>query len=131
MATATGLLALGALIGVAVAQGTGDDPAGTTMTHDGTTITYDGSHVHTEPLGSRTMPFDVERSRHVFRRLHDGGVQVVANTEDAAEQVRLIRSTSERSAAASRTETSAIRLRSTGTTCRGLRRSSAGTVASE
>ena len=93
LASAIGLLMLGALVGVAVAQGTGDDP-GTTMTHDGTTMTHDGSHTHTQPLGSGTMPFDVERSKHVFRRMHDGGVQVVANTDGAVdvEQVRLIRS---------------------------------------
>jgi len=85
-AAAIGLLALGALVGVALAQGAGDDPAGTTMTHV-------GSDMHTQPLGSDRMPFDIERSTHVFRRLRNGGVQLVVSDDPAdAEQVRLIRS---------------------------------------
>jgi hypothetical protein len=80
------LLALGALVGVALAQGTRNEPADTTMTHD-------GSRTDKQPLGSDRMPFDIERSTHVFRRLHDGGVQLVATDNPAdVEQVHLIRS---------------------------------------
>jgi hypothetical protein len=77
------LLTAGVLVGVALAH-TGGGNAATTMTHDTT---------HTEPLGSNVMPFDVERSTHLFRRLKNGGVQLVV-TDDPSdlEQVNLIRS---------------------------------------
>jgi hypothetical protein len=42
--------------------------------------------------GARVMPFDLERTTHVFRPKPDGGVQtVVADEAGDAEQVRLIR----------------------------------------
>lgn len=83
LAVALGFLIAGALVAAALAQ-TGGGGAATTMTHDTS---------HTEPLGSGVMPFDVERSTHVFRRLKDGGVQLVV-TDDPSDhaQVGLIRS---------------------------------------
>jgi hypothetical protein len=81
---ALGLLALGVLVSVALAQGVAEDPAGTTMTHD---------ESHMQPLGSDVMPFDIERSTHIFRHLHDGGTQLIVTDDPSdAEQVRLIRS---------------------------------------
>jgi hypothetical protein len=83
LAVALAFLIAGALVAVALAQ-TGGGDAATTMTHDTS---------HTEPLGSDVMPFDVERSTHLFSRLEDGGVQLVV-TDDPSdrEQVSLIRS---------------------------------------
>jgi hypothetical protein len=83
LAVALAFLIAGALVAVALAQ-TGGGGAATTMTHDTS---------HTEPLGSDVMPFDVERSTHLFSRLEDGGVQLVV-TDDPSdrEQVSLIRS---------------------------------------
>jgi hypothetical protein len=81
LAAALTLLTAGVLVAAALAQ-TGGGDAATTMTHDPS---------HTEPLGSGVMPFDVERSTHVFRQLKDGGVQlIVTDDPNDLEQVRLI-----------------------------------------
>jgi hypothetical protein len=83
-AAALGLLALGMLVGVALAQGDDQGDGGTTMTHDDS---------HTQPLGSGVMPFDIERSTHIFKRLHHGGTQLIVTDDPSdTEQVGLIRS---------------------------------------
>lgn len=41
--------------------------------------------------GRQVMPFDLDRSVHVFRRTPDGGTQSVISKDGAADQVRLIR----------------------------------------
>jgi hypothetical protein len=41
--------------------------------------------------GSMVMPFDLDRSTHVFEKTDFGGIQVVASDDGDVEQVRLIR----------------------------------------
>jgi len=41
--------------------------------------------------GQGVMPFDLERSTHVFEKLDDGGLQTVVSDDADPEQVRLIR----------------------------------------
>jgi hypothetical protein len=41
--------------------------------------------------GSMVMPFDLDRSTHVFEKTDFGGIQVVASDDADAEQIRLIR----------------------------------------
>lgn len=42
--------------------------------------------------GAEVMPFDLERTTHIFEKREDGGLQqVVADDPDDAEQIRLIR----------------------------------------
>lgn len=42
--------------------------------------------------GARVMPFDLDRTTHVFEPVEDGGVQTVVSDDGDAEQVALIRS---------------------------------------
>ena len=43
-------------------------------------------------IGSAVMPFDLERSTHVFERTPSGGVQTVSSDDGDEAQIRLIRS---------------------------------------
>jgi hypothetical protein len=74
------LLAAGVGAGLALA-GRGDDPAGPT-----------GRQAEVAERGAEVMPFDLDRTTHVFTARPGGGVQVVtADDPDDAEQVRLVR----------------------------------------
>ena len=42
-------------------------------------------------VGAAVMPFDLERTTHVFERVETGGVQTVLSDDGDAEQIRLIR----------------------------------------
>jgi len=43
-------------------------------------------------IGSLVMPFDLERSTHVFEKTEFGGVQIVSSDDGDQAQIRLIRS---------------------------------------
>jgi hypothetical protein len=43
-------------------------------------------------MGSMVMPFDLERTTHVFEKTEYGGLQTVVSDDEDAEQVALIRS---------------------------------------
>jgi len=42
-------------------------------------------------IGARVMPFDLEKTTHVFEKIENGGRQVVRADSDDPEQVRLVR----------------------------------------
>ena len=52
----------------------------------------DGEHMReVAEVGAAVMPFDLERTTHVFQRVEAGGIQTVLSDDDDAEQIRLIR----------------------------------------
>ncbi len=69
--------------------------------------------------GGQVMPFDLEKTTHVFEKTQTGGVQkVVADDPNDAEQITLIREHLEEEAAAFRRGDLSDRRRSTGWRCR-------------
>jgi hypothetical protein len=74
------LVAAGVGTGLALAD-RGDDPAGPAE-----------RQAEVAERGAEVMPFDLDRTTHVFTERPDGGVQVVTADDSAdAEQVRLVR----------------------------------------
>lgn len=48
-------------------------------------------HDEVAERGAMVMPFDLDRSTHVFEKTADGGVQMVVSDDDDREQIALIR----------------------------------------
>lgn len=48
-------------------------------------------HAEVAARGAHVMPFDLDRSTHLFERRPDGGIQTVVSMDGASDQVDLIR----------------------------------------
>ena len=53
--------------------------------------TVSARQAHVAAWGAHVMPFDLDRSTHVFARAADGGTQTVVSKDGAPDQVALIR----------------------------------------
>ncbi len=69
----------------------GDAQAGA-ESHTGTDTALRERQAEVAMAGAEVMPFDLDRTTHVFKPVDDGGVQTVVSDDGDAEQVDLIRS---------------------------------------